>query len=313
MAAAAAAGEALDSDASVTDVESEAVEPESAPGWEPVPAAPDTWSAVSQLPEDASVTPAGAEIAAAAAAATGTSPGFVSPPTFATTDWQSQAEEGQQLAAFDSSPDDPRSTYEPHDDAYSSYGAPDAGYPEPQDEPVTPAFVPPPTPPAQSQQSRPDAAATAAVPAFLAGRSSRPSAATTSACRRAAAPRQAAVARRDRANVGDRRPLWSRGPPQDQGGGNRLDGILTAIAVIAILGLGIAAVLFLPGLLSKGGSAATPRPSGRRVIAVAHGRDKRPRQLRAEHCTHDGSDCRAHGARIHRARRQPADVQDQGR
>jgi LysM repeat protein len=51
-------------------------------------------------------------------------------------------------------------------------------------------------------------------------------------------------------------------PPQSKdGGGSRLDGVLTAIAVIAILALGVAAVIFLPGLLNKGTASKTPLPS----------------------------------------------------
>ena len=70
----------------------------------PPPAGPNAngcRAATEELPEDASVTPAGAEIAAAAAATTGISPGVASPPTFATTDWQSEAHESEQLGAFD--------------------------------------------------------------------------------------------------------------------------------------------------------------------------------------------------------------------
>ena len=51
--------------------------------------------------------------------------------------------------------------------------------------------------------------------------------------------------------MGDRRPL--RAEAAEDGGENRIDSILTAIAVIAIPALGVAGVLFLPGLL-----AATP-------------------------------------------------------
>jgi LysM repeat protein len=44
------------------------------------------------------------------------------------------------------------------------------------------------------------------------------------------------------------------------GGGDRFGGLVTAIAVIAILALGVAGVIFLPGLLS-GRHPATPTPS----------------------------------------------------
>jgi LysM repeat protein len=47
----------------------------------------------------------------------------------------------------------------------------------------------------------------------------------------------------------------------EEPGGNRLDTVLTAIAVLAILAIGVAAVLFLPGLLSHGTPSRTPGPS----------------------------------------------------
>jgi len=244
-------------------------------------AAPD--SAVSELPEDASVTAAGAEIAAAAAATTGISPGFASPPTFATTDWQSEADESQQLAAFDSPPtpyeesresdwhaaavehppaSSPRSGSAAQYDAYSSYGQPDSGYPEPPDtpeSPVTPAFVPPPAQPSRSEPQRQDAAAAAAVPAFLAGRSARPAAPSSAA---SGTPPTRPPTRDEIV------PSWeidgrfgAEAPHEPAGGGSRLDGVLTAVAVIAILALGVAAVLFLPGLLNKGSGSHTPAPS----------------------------------------------------
>ena len=251
---------------------------------EPAPAplaAPD--SAVSELPEDASVTAAGAEIAAAAAATTGISPGFASPPTFATTDWQSEADESQQLSAFDAPPQSyeespesdwhaagvelppgssPRSSSTAPYDAYSSYGQPDSGYPEPPDTPepsITPAFVPPPTQPTRSEPQQHDAAAAAAVPAFLAGRSARPAAPSSAA---SGTPPQRPPTRDEIV------PSWeidgrfgAEAPHEPTGGGSRLDGVLTAIAVIAILALGVAAVLFLPGLLNKGSGSHTPAPS----------------------------------------------------
>ncbi len=258
---AAAEGEHADHDAqpyaAPVDEPPSAAPADDAPAYEP-PSEPE--SAVSELPEDASVTVAGAEIAAAAAAATGMGPALASPPTFATTDWQSAADESQQLAAFDS----PQSSYEPNPDkeAYSSYGAPDAGYQEPPETPVSAPFVPPPTPPGQpeTQHDEAGAAAAAAVPAFLAGRSSRPPAQTTTAAGGTPPPRPPT-----REEIV---PSWeidgrygAEGPPLDQGGGgSRIDGILTAIAVVAILALGVAAVVFLPGLLNRG-PAATPRPS----------------------------------------------------
>jgi LysM repeat protein len=44
------------------------------------------------------------------------------------------------------------------------------------------------------------------------------------------------------------------------GGGDRFGGLMTAAAVVAILALGVAGVIFLPGLLSGGGHPATPTP-----------------------------------------------------
>ncbi len=212
-------------------------------------------SAIEELPEDASVTPAGAEIAAAAAALTGIGPALASPPTFATTDWQSEAHESEQLGVFDAPPDDLQSTFEPH----SSYGQPDAGHSEAQQPPA--AFVPPPVRPSQQTVTAADAAAVAA-PAFLAGRSSRPPTATISAAGGVTPPSEK-VSREEIV------PSWeldgrygAEAPPSKGGGsGSRLDGVLTAIAVVAILALGVAAVLFLPGLLNKGSVAKTPLPS----------------------------------------------------
>jgi LysM repeat protein len=204
--------------------------------------------AIVDLPEDASVTPAGAEIAAAAAAATG----IASPPTFATT-WENEAPDNEQLGAFD-----PTGA-----DAHSSYGEPDAGYPEPA---IAPAFVPPPAPPRQEPQNPAQSdpsrdAATLAVPAFLAGRATRPANPSDVAAANPP-PRPASGARDEIVPSWDIDGRYGAEPQSEAGGGgNRLDGILTAIAVVAILGLGVAAVLFLPGLLNKGKPAVTPGPS----------------------------------------------------
>jgi nucleoid-associated protein YgaU len=46
----------------------------------------------------------------------------------------------------------------------------------------------------------------------------------------------------------------------DGGGGDRFGGLIRSIAVIAILGLGVAGVILLPGLLA-GGPALTPTPA----------------------------------------------------
>src|SRR4051812_8871649 len=185
----------------------------------PSPAADD--AAMIDLPEDASVTPAGAEIAAAAAAATG----IASPPTFATT-WEEDAHESEQLGAFDASAGDP----------HSSYAEPDAGGSEPA---ASPAFVPPPAP-SQSQYQPSDEshsdAATAAVPAFLAGRSTRPAGPSNEAPAANPPPRPASAARDDIVPSWDIDGRYGAEPQHDarDGGGSRLDGILTAIAVIAI-------------------------------------------------------------------------------
>jgi hypothetical protein len=251
----------VDVDHDLADVASEAPVADAAV----TAAGPTNESTLDQLPEDASVTPAGAEIAAAAAAITGISPGVASPPTFATTDWQSETHESEQLSAFDAQsanaqPGDaaPPATFNPawysqtDDPPRSSYGEPDAGYPVAANEPDAPApapFVPPPARPGSAEPAPPaEQAAAVAAPAFLAGRSSRPP--TTP-------------------GKDDVVPSWdvdgrygAAPPPQSKdGGGNRLDGVLTAIAVIAILALGVAAVIFLPGLLNKGGASKTPLPS----------------------------------------------------
>src|SRR4051812_9054102 len=224
--------------------------PEPAAAQPPATAA-DEEPALADLPEDASVTPAGAVIAAAAAASTG----IASPPTFATT-WEDDARESEQLAVFGA----------PAGDAQSSYGEPDAGYSEPA---ASPAFVPPPAQPQQQSQaaSEPadarDAAAAATVPGFLAGRAARPANPSAETAPANPPARSPTPAPRDEIV-----PSWdidgrygAEGPVDPGPGGNKLDGILTAIAVVAILALGIAAVLFLPGLLSKGKPAATQQPS----------------------------------------------------
>ena len=222
------------------------------------------------LPEDASVTPAGAEIAAAAAAVTGITPGISSPPTFATTDWQSEADESQQLAAFDAPAVDADAGHfgsaAAAAAAAAAVPAPTPSAPEPMPEPaaVPPPVVPPPTQPTPSVSpsfTADDAAAAAApsVPAFLAGRTPRPMGSTIPSP--AAQPRPSGPVNRDEIV-----PSWeidgrygAEGP--DEPDGNRLDTVLTAIAVLAILAIGIAAVLFLPGLLSHNAPAHTPGPS----------------------------------------------------
>jgi LysM repeat protein len=200
-------------------------------------------------PEDISMSPAAATAAAAAAASTGVAPGTVSPPTFATTGWQGDAAESGQLGAFDA----------PTSDADASQPAPEMST-RASDWPGSNAASPAAVSPAAG-------ATTPNAPAFLAARSSRAAAgiSASSPTGNTLPPRQAPNAppiRRD-----DIVPSWqidSRygAEGSDEPGGSRLDAILTAIAVIAILGLGVAAVLFLPGLLSHGGATArTPAAS----------------------------------------------------
>ena len=231
-----------------------AADDEGAPAPEPV---------FTDLPEDASVTPAGAEIAAAAAAATGMTPGIASPPTFATTDWQSEADESQQLAAFDAPAADADAGHFGSAAAAAPAATPSAQEPLPVP-PAVPPPVPPPTPPTPSASpsyTADDAAAAAApsVPAFLAGRTSRPMGSTIPSP--AAQPRPSGPVNRDEIV-----PSWEidgryGAEAPDEPGGNRLDAVLTAIAVLAILAIGIAAVLFLPGLLSHNSPSHTPGPS----------------------------------------------------
>ena len=218
------------------------------------------------LPEDASVTPAGAEIAAAAAAVTGMTPGFASPPTFATTDWQSEADESQQLAAFDAPVADADAGHfasAPAAAAAPTPSAPTAPEPMPAPPAVLPPVPPPtqPTPSASPSFAAEDAAAAAApsVPAFLAGRTPRPIGSTIPSP--AAQPRPSGPVNRDEIV-----PSWEidgryGAEAPDEPGGNRLDTVLTAVAVLAILAIGIAAVLFLPGLLSHNAPTHTPGPS----------------------------------------------------
>lgn len=201
---------------------------------EPMAAQPTTDS----LPEDVSVAPLAAAGLAAAAA-----------PTFATTGWDDEAHDNEQLGAFDSST---AGAMEPaYELPHSSYGEPDAGYPESPESPAAPA------PPAPRPYDDHDAAA-AVVPAFLVGRSTRP---VSTQATSPLPPRPSPTPSRDEIV-----PSWeidgrygAEGP--ENPGRGRLDGILTAIAVVAILALGVAAVVFLPGLLNRGGTSKTPAPS----------------------------------------------------
>lgn len=97
-----------------------------------------------------------------------------------------------------------------------------------------------------------------AVPAFLAGRQPargrrRPAAVD--------AVRQPEKVRRE-----DLIPSWELdgrfgAEPATGGGGDRFGNIVTVIAVVVILGLGVAGVIFLPGLLAGGGPSRSPTPA----------------------------------------------------
>ena len=142
----------------------------------------------------------------------------------------------------------------------------DAGYPVAADEPDAPApapFVPPPVRPEPAEPAPPaEEAAAVAAPAFLAGR--RPahprrlpkktsfrrgmSMAATARRRRRLSPRTAVESPRRRAYRDCSR---------------------------AILALGVAAVIFLPGLLNKGPASRTPLPSIVIPSGLAHQRAHR--------------------------------------
>jgi LysM repeat protein len=115
---------------------------------------------------------------------------------------------------------------------------------------VTTPDIPPPAD--SSAEPLPSAAAAAApVPAFLAGRPSRP------------APKVNIPI--DRVGREDVVPSWeidgrygAQGPQRPRGRGG-MSSLLTMVAVIVIIGLGIAAVIMVPGLLN--GPGGTPRPS----------------------------------------------------
>jgi LysM repeat protein len=94
-----------------------------------------------------------------------------------------------------------------------------------------------------------------AVPGFLAGRPPRP----------ARASRQEADFL-EKVSREDLIPSWDRdgrfgAEPAERERSDRTGGIITAIAVVAILALGVAGVIFLPGLLAGGGPSRTPTPA----------------------------------------------------
>lgn len=167
--------------------------------------------------------------------------------------------EGKQLSVF-SGAGEAADDEEPR----SSMGQPDAGYAEPPDLPLPhtpPDYVAPPSRPEPA--ARQTSAEDAAVPAFLAGRASRPAGATSPATSPPQAPRVSERVTRDEVV-----PSWDIDgrygavrAEEPRGGGSRLDNVLTAIAVVAILLLGVAGVIFLPGLLAGGGPGRTPGAS----------------------------------------------------
>jgi LysM repeat protein len=150
------------------------------------------------------------------------------------------------------------------DEPRSSMDQPDAGYAEPTDVPLPqtpPDYVPPPSRPEPTARQTP--AEDAVVPAFLAGRAPRPAGATSPAPPQPGPPRSSDRVTRDEVvpswDVDGRYGAVRAEQPRD--GGSRLDNVLTAIAVVAILLLGVAGVIFLPGLLAGGGPARTPGAS----------------------------------------------------
>jgi LysM repeat protein len=109
------------------------------------------------------------------------------------------------------------------------------------------------------------------VPDFLAGRPERP-ASQRPRTSQPEVPFKETVRREDLipswdltgrygAHVSERRGGRGGGADDDGGGGSRLSGTVTAVAVIAILALGVLGVIFLPGLLAGKGPAATPSPT----------------------------------------------------
>lgn len=101
----------------------------------------------------------------------------------------------------------------------------------------------------------------APVPGFLAGRSEREPVGP-----RAARPDiqfREKVTREDLVPSWDLTSRYGASAKEDRGGGgggDRFGGLVTAVAVVAILALGVAGVIFLPGLLSGGAHPATPTP-----------------------------------------------------
>lgn len=107
------------------------------------------------------------------------------------------------------------------------------------------------------------------VPGFLAGRTERPASQRPRASR-PDVPYKETVTREDLipsweltdrygVDVSERRARDGSGGTD--GGGERFGGLITAIVVVAILGLGVLGVIFLPGLLAGKGPAATATPT----------------------------------------------------
>jgi LysM repeat protein len=151
----------------------------------------------------------------------------------------------RQLGAFDAAPPD---------------GATGGGV-EADEAAVDPVPIPPPLPaawtPANRSADEPDEPP---VPGFLAGRREReplrPPAVRPDVQFREKVTREDLVPSWDLTNRYGATVKDDRG---GGGGGDRFGGLVTAIAVIAILALGVAGVIFLPGLLA-GGHPATPTP-----------------------------------------------------
>ena len=169
----------------------------------------------------------------------------------------------EQLSVFTAGTAEPASEAMPPPAAAPS--PPAAARPPPQ------AAMPPPDPgryfgsePPVLTQSESDAL----VPGFLAGRPPRPA--------RSSRPAELEPVTRE-----DLIPSWERdgrfgAEPVERERTDRMGGVITAIAVVAILGLGVAGVIFLPGLLAGGGPparSATPAlsaaPSDGAVIPTA--------------------------------------------
>jgi LysM repeat protein len=148
----------------------------------------------------------------------------------------------------------------------------------PVPEPTAPGPETPEPPPLESvpQYARPDPVAQpqptdAPVPGFLAGRPERPPRSSrpaehqeTADFYEPAASHQPA-ARPEKVSREELIPSWERdgrfgAEPAERERTDRFGGIVTAIAVVIILGLGVAGVIFLPGLLAGGGPSRTPTP-----------------------------------------------------